>query len=312
MAAFTVPAGSAPQRLDVFLSRTLPHGSRRNAQLPLAAGAVRVNGRRARKGATVAGGDVIDVADDWLAPRVLRPNPELVVPVLYEDPAVLALDKPAGMPSHALRADETETIANFLLARYPDVATVGKSSLEPGIVHRLDTDTSGVLLVARTTAAYDNLRRQFTERRVLKEYRAVVHGDVSRPGEIRTPIAHTRGHTRMRICRASDAGGRPALTHYQPLERYGRCTLLAVQIETGVMHQIRVHLASIGHPVAGDRRYGPAVVADIPPRHLLHAIRLGFTHPESGQHIDVSSPLPADFAAYLRTLGDSKQSDNRR
>jgi 23S rRNA pseudouridine1911/1915/1917 synthase len=307
MASYIVPARSAPQRLDVFLSRTLPHGSRRTAQLAVAAGAVRVNERRARKGATVTSGDRVDIADDWLAPRVLRPNPQLVVPVLYEDAAVLALDKPAGMPSHALHTDETETIANFLLARYPDVATVGKRSLEPGIVHRLDTDTSGVLLVARTAAAYDHLRRQFTERRVLKEYRAVVHGDASRPGEIATPIAHTRGHTRMRVCRATDAGGRPALTRYQPLERYGSYTLLAVEISTGVMHQIRVHLASIGHPVAGDRRYGPEVVTDTPLRHLLHACRLGFTHPESGQHIEVSSPLPADFTAYLGRLGDSKR-----
>lgn len=312
MASFTVPAGSAPQRLDIFLSRTLPHGSRRTAQLAVAAGAVRVNERRARKGATVTSGDRVDVADDWLAPRTLQPNPRLVVPILYEDEVVLALDKPAGMPSHALRGDETETIANFLLARYPDVATVGKSALEPGIVHRLDTDTSGVLLVARTAAAYDHLRRQFTERRVLKEYRAVVHNDVSRPGEIDTPIAHTRGHTRMRVCRATDAGGRPALTRFQPLERYGSYTLLAVEISTGVMHQIRVHLASIGHPVAGDRRYGPVVVANTPPRHLLHACRLGFAHPENGQRIEVSCPLPADFAAHVERLGDSKRSDNRQ
>jgi 23S rRNA pseudouridine1911/1915/1917 synthase len=234
-----------------------------------------------------------------------------VVPVLYEDEAVLALDKPAGMPSHALRADETETVANFLLARYPDVAAVGKRPLEPGIVHRLDTETSGVLLVARTPAAYDALRQQFTERRVLKEYRAVVHGDIAQQGEIGTAIAHTRGHTRMRVCRTAKEPGRPALTRYRPLERYGSYTLLAVEIPTGVMHQIRVHLASIGHPVAGDRLYGGTVAADTPARHLLHAYRLGFTHPESGRHIEISSPVPADLRALLKRLGDNRRSDNR-
>jgi len=273
------------------------------AQQLIAAGAVRVNARRARKGAQVVAGDTVEVDDAWLAPPVLRPNFGLVVPVLYEDAAVLALDKPPGIPSHALRGDETETIANVLLARFPDVAFVGKSALEPGIVHRLDIDTSGVLLIARTPAAYAALRRQFTERRIRKEYRAVVHGDVARAAEIHTPITHTRGHAQMRICRAADASGRPALTRYAPLERYGSYTLLAVEISTGVMHQIRVHLASIGHPVVGDRLYGPAATAARVARHLLHAFRLGFTHPESALPIEVNSPLPADLAAFLKTCG---------
>ncbi len=311
MPSLTVPEATTPLRLDVFLTRALPQCSRRTAQRIIATGAVRINGHRARKGATVVGGDVVEVADDQLAPQALQPNPQLVVPVLYEDEAVLALDKPAGMPSHALRADETETVANFLLARYPDVAAVGKRPLEPGIVHRLDTETSGILLVARTPSAYDALRLQFTERRVLKEYRAVVHGDLAQPGEIGTAIAHTRGHTRMRVCRMAKEPGRPALTRYRPLERYGSYTLLAVEIPTGVMHQIRVHLASIGHPVAGDRLYGDTVSADTPARHLLHAYRLGFTHPESGRHIEIMSPVPADLRAFLRRLGDNRRSDNR-
>jgi 23S rRNA pseudouridine1911/1915/1917 synthase len=307
MASLTVPTGTLPTRLDVFLNRHLPHGSRRTAQRLIAAGAVRINGRRTHKGATVAGGDTVEVDDEWLAPPVLRPNPRLVVPVLYEDTAVLALDKPAGMPSHALRGNETETIANFLLAHYPDSAGVGKSPLEPGIVHRLDIETSGVLLVARTPAAYDGLRRQFAARRVRKEYRAVVHGDVAGAGEIRAPIAPARGRRRMRVCRASAPGGRPALTRYRPLERYGSSTLLAVEIPTGVRHQIRVHLAAVGHPVVGDRLYGPTEGVAGVTRHLLHAVRIGFAHPESGQPIEVSSPLPEDFTAFA-----PGQAGNRR
>lgn len=302
MRSLRVPVSPTPLRLDVFLTRALSPCSRRLAQQMIAAGAVRINGRQARKGVPVVGGERVDVDDDWLVPPALRPNRHLDVPILYEDPVVLAVDKPAGLPSHALRGDETETIANFLLARYPEVAAVGKSPLEPGIVHRLDIETSGVLLVARTPAAYDALRRQFSEHRVRKEYRAVVHGDVARTGEIRTPITAARSGTRVRVCRPMEVGGRPALTHVQPLERFGAFTLLAIEISTGVRHQIRVHLASIGHPVVGDRLYGPADVPSGATRHLLHAFQLGFAHPESGRCTEIRSPLPADFTAFLQGL----------
>jgi len=302
MRSLRVPDPSAPLRLDVFLTRALQACSRRLARQMIAAGAVRINGRHARKGVSVVGGDSVDVDDSWLAPLVLQPNPQLQVPILYEDPAVMAVDKPAGLPSHALRGDEAATIANFLLACHPEIAAVGRGPLEPGIVHRLDVETSGVLLVARTPTAYDALRRQFSEHRVRKEYRAVVHGDVTRGGEIRTPIAATRNRARVRVCRTMEPGGRTALTRVQPLERFGAFTLLAIEISTGVRHQIRVHLASIGHPVVGDRHYGPADARSDAPRHLLHAYRLGFTHPGSGQYTEVSSPLPPDFSGYLDRL----------
>jgi 23S rRNA pseudouridine1911/1915/1917 synthase len=248
---------------------------------------------------------MVQVPETLFQGAALRPNPVLAVPVLYEDGALVAIDKPPGMPSHALRAHESDTAANFLLAHDAKLATVGKSPLEPGIVHRLDTDTSGVLLAARTAAAYHALRRQFSSHQVTKEYFAVVHGDVASAGEVRTPIGRDgRDRRRMRVCatagRASAA--RPALTSYRPVERFGTHTLLAVKIRTGVMHQIRVHLASIGHPVAGDRLYGPHAVPGEPARHMLHASRLGFTHPVTGRSLRVSSPLPADFAEFLETL----------
>jgi len=305
MPSLTVPAGSAPLRLDAFLAQVLPRGSRRLAQQVIAAGAVRVNGRRARKGDPVGAGDVIEVAEAAYAPPALQPNPHLRVPILYEDADVIAVDKPAGLPTHALRFDETETVANFLLARYPELAAVGKSPLEAGVVHRLDTDTSGVLLAARTPEAYAALRRQFSARQVTKEYLALVAGDVAAPGEVRLPIAHDRRKPHlMRACTGPGQPGnaRPALTYYRPRERFGDVTLLEIRIATGVMHQIRVHLASIGYPVLGDRLYGGVSAGTAAPRQLLHASRLGFRHPVSGEPMEVDSHVPADFLATLDRL----------
>lgn len=297
MPAFVVPPGSGPIRLDVFLVRHMANGSRRRARQAIEAGAVRVNDRRGSKSVPVTTGDRIEVDAAWLTLPVLPPNPNLPVRILYEDGALLAVDKPAGMPSHALRGDETATVANFLLAHDPGIATAGTRPLEAGLVHRLDTGTSGVLLAARTRAAYVDLRRQFSACRVVKEYRAVVHGRVGGAGEIVTPLVPARGHTRMRVCRAGDPRGQSAVTRYAPLKQCGTRTLLAVTIATGVRHQIRAHLASIGHPVVGDRVYG-TVAGDEPRWQLLHAFRLGCTHPETGGHIDISAPLPAAFAAF--------------
>jgi 23S rRNA pseudouridine1911/1915/1917 synthase len=226
----------------------------------------------------------------------------LQIPVLYEDGDLIAVDKPAGMPSHALRADETDTVANFLLARFPEVAGIGTHTLEAGLVHRLDTETSGVLLAARNAAAHRALRRQFRDRRVEKEYLAVVEGDVAHAGQIRTPIAHAAHNRRkMRIATAHTPGARPAETSYRPLEGFGDTTVLAVEIRSGVMHQIRVHLASVGHPVVGDPLYGHAG-GRAAPRHLLHASRLLVQHPVSGRGVEIRSPLPADFVGYLEGL----------
>jgi 23S rRNA pseudouridine1911/1915/1917 synthase len=298
----TVPSDAAPQRLDRFLAGTLPSGSRRTAQRAIALGQVQVNGRPARKGESVRAGDAVTLPEDLWAPAALQPNPRLQIPVLYEDAAVIAVDKPAGVPSHALRAEETETVANFLLARFPELASIGAAAFEPGLVHRLDTATSGVLLAARTAAAFRSLRRQFRDHSVEKEYRAVVEGDVRRAGEIHTPIAHAAHNRRkMRVVAVGTARARAAETSYRPVERFGHATLLAVQIRTGVMHQIRVHLASIGHPVVGDALYGRAGGLHAP-RHLLHASRLGLTHPANGRRLEIRSPLPADFVEGLEGL----------
>jgi 23S rRNA pseudouridine1911/1915/1917 synthase len=301
--SISVPPAAEPARLDVFLARHLPQCSRRIAQRAIAAGDVRVNGRRARKGDLVKSNDVVQVTEDLFVPPALPPNPQLAVPILFEDVALIAVDKPAGMPSQALRAQETGTVANFLLAHDPAMAAAGTTDREAGIVHRLDTDTSGVLLAARTADAYRSLRQQFSRRQVIKEYLALVEGDVPAPGVVRTPMMHDPRNRRRMTTSAppgQDRRTRDAVTHFRPLERFRHATLLLVQIPTGVMHQIRVHLASTGHPVIGDRLYGrPAAHAA---RQLLHASRLSFTHPDTGHPLEISSPAPADFAAALRAL----------
>ncbi len=313
MSSFVVPAGP-PLRADSFLAQHVPGWSRRTAQRALAAAAVRRResalgmARQLRKGDLVHSDDVIEVDEVWLAPQDLQPNPELQLPVIYEDADLVVVDKPAGIASVALRADETGTVANFLLSRWPELATVGPSRLEAGLLHRLDTNTSGLLVAAKTSAAFHELRRQFVSQTMVKEYLAVVHGEVRAAGWVTTPIAHDRRrHDRMRVV---DVGvdGRAASSQFEPVARPRRreqpgseqetCeplySLLKVRIATGVMHQIRVHLASIGHPVVGDRLYGSALELAAG-RHLLHASHLAFTHPRRGDTLQVDSPPPRDF-----------------
>jgi 23S rRNA pseudouridine1911/1915/1917 synthase len=264
---------------------------------------VRVNGRRARKGDLVRSNDVVQVTEDLWAPPALPPNPQLAIPILFEDAALIAVDKPAGMPSQALRAQETGTVANFLLAHDPAMAVVGTTDREAGIVHRLDTDTSGVLLAARTADAYRSLRQQFSRREVVKEYLALVEGDVPALGVVRTPIMHDpRNQRRMTTSAASghNRHARDAVTYFRPLERFQHATLVLMQIPTGVMHQIRVHLASTGHPVIGDRLYSPAAAHAT--RQLLHASRLSLVHPDTGHPLEICSPTPADFTSALDAL----------
>jgi 23S rRNA pseudouridine1911/1915/1917 synthase len=294
-------------RLDSYLLRSLPGMSRRMIRRRIDEGRIEVNGRPARKGQHVFPGDVIRFPGALLSRRAnLRPQPDLRVKVLLEDPDCLALDKPAGMATVALDADDTDTLANFLVARFPETAAAGRSPLEAGLVHRLDHGTSGVVLAARNREAYDRLRRQFTDRRVYKEYWAIVRGDCATARRIQAPIGNVPGHPdRMRVLARAARGRkqREALTEVKPRERFGNATLLEIVIETGVRHQIRVHVASIGHPVVGDDLYGGegAASADRP---LLHARRVRFRHPRTGAPISVVAPPPADFrsaVAHLRT-----------
>ena len=290
-------AGSG-ERLDRHLLNAYPWLDRATVETLLAAGQIRLDGRPAKKGARLSAGDVLDCRDvPEPADLRLRPNPDLPLPIAYEDDHVLALDKPAGMPTHPLRFAETDTLANALVARFPALAEIGDDRLFPALLHRLDTQTSGLVLAAKTAAAYANLRAQFRRFTVQKHYLALVHGRVEKPGSLAAPLTHqTRSPCKMAVARNPDQVPPRDLfaaeTSWVPLETGAEYSLLDVTIYTGVTHQIRCHLAAAGHPIAGDALYGSPLAA---PRHWLHAARLICTHPATGKSLDVACRRPSDW-----------------
>ena len=297
-----VPSDAPKDRLDRAVSR-LFGVSRGRAMEWITDDRVRVDGRRAPKGAQVGPGARVCVRRP--PPDSPVPQPDLPIRVVHADAHLVAADKPAGMPSHPLKPGETGTAANALVGRFPELAAVGPAAREGGLVHRLDTDTSGLLLAARTDAAHAMLRQQFAARTVEKGYLALVAGELHAGGEIDAPLAHDPNDAR-KVRAATDAewaeahGARPALTRFSPIERHSGFTLVEVEIATGVLHQIRAHLAFIGHPLAGDALYGGPELPGLT-RHFLHAARLGFQHPD-GTRPRLDSPLPDDLASVLRSL----------
>jgi len=284
---FLVPEGETV-RADKFLQGRIPELSRLQIKRLFADRRVRVDGRWAAKGDKVKGGQRMEVA----LPRLtLLPNPDLAVCVHMEDEDFLVVEKPALISTHPLFPEERDTLVNALAAGYPEIVGVG-SLLEGGAVHRLDRGTSGLLIVARNQRAYDDLRGQFNRREVKKAYLALVQGQLEEAGRISAPIAHHPKSARRMIL-ARGERGRKAVTEYTPLRTLGELTLLKVLIQTGVRHQIRLHLASLGHPVAGDELYGSPASWGHP---LLHASRLAFSRPGSGKKATVHSPLPQALA----------------
>ena len=309
-----LPASHPAERIDKVLVDALGL-SRARAKKLFDDGAVRLNGKRVRKGAIAAPGDVIDVvlsAEAQVAPAEVPPiaQPELELKVAFEDAWVVVIDKPAGMPSHPLSPGELGTVANFLAARFPEcVAANPAAPREAGLVHRLDTDTSGLLAAARTPAAHQALRAAFSARTVDKAYVAAVCGPLADSGAIELPVAHAPGDARKMVALGSaDAAlrlkARDARTTFEVRARKGDCSLLEVRIDTGVMHQIRVHLSAVGAPILGDLLYeGPP--SPRLERQFLHAAKLGWPHPDTGARVTVESPLPED----LRSAWDAAPAD---
>jgi len=290
-------AADSGKRLDHFLHERLPEHSRSRLQQWIESGRVLVDGAAEKRSYTLNGSERIHVEPAERPP--LRAVPEdLPLEVLYEDEDVIAINKAAGMVVHAGAGRHEGTLVNALLHRFGTLSGVG-DPLRPGIVHRLDRLTSGVLLIARSDAAHRELARQFSGREVEKVYLALVHGRIKADqGRITTPITRD---PRQRLRMTSKlAHGRSAVTEYRVLKRFEKFTFLEVKIHTGRTHQIRVHMASLGHPVAGDKLYGaPASALG---RYFLHAHQISFTRPASGERITVTAPLPDDLQSYLDGL----------
>jgi 23S rRNA pseudouridine1911/1915/1917 synthase len=287
----------AGQRLDHFLQQHCPDYSRSRLQDWIKGGRVLVNGRPERASRLLREGDVIDVDPAPLAPLTASPE-DIPLEVLYEDDDVVVINKPAGMVVHAGAGVRSGTLVNALLHRFGSLSTAA-GELRPGIVHRLDRYTSGVLVVAKTDAAHRSLAGQFAGRRIRKVYLALVHGVVKADhGRIDKPIARDPNARIKMTARLTQ--GRHAWSEYRVLRRFDKFTLLEVLIGTGRTHQIRVHLSSIGHPVVGDRLYGaPAQTLG---RYFLHAASIRFEQPSTGEAIEVSSPLPPELVHWMQGL----------
>ena len=317
--SIVVEPTQAGKRLDRFLVDVVPDLSRARVKAMIDAGQVRVDGRRSRKGDAVAAGATVELLAPP-PPRDFSPVPQLssAVAVRFEDRDVAVLEKPTGMPTAPLRADETGTLANDIAARYPETAGIGFARHEPGLLHRLDTETSGLVVVARTAEAFDALRKASRDGLIHKRYLALVEGKVVSEGRVDYPLVPHRkdpkrvesvtpnvrlragtktneAHTRYKPSRAL-RGPEPADGGTAP-----EFTLLEVEVETAFRHQVRVHLATIGHPLLGDTLYRGPVAAEswALARHFLHASEVVFPHPRTGVEARVESALPADLAAVL-------------
>ena len=284
----------AGQRLDQFLHGQLPEHSRAFLQKLIEDDHVRVNDRACKPSYRVRAGDT--VAIEIPPPRPLTTQPENIpLDVLYEDDDLIVIDKPAGHVIHPAAGNFTGTLVNALLHHCRgQLAGIGGVE-RPGIVHRLDKGTSGCLVVAKTEVAHQSLVTQFKLRRVKKIYRAVCRGRLARAtGKIETLIG--RSERDRKKMSASVRSGRPSLTEYRVLKQHADVALVELTLHTGRTHQIRVHMAHIGHPLVGDATYGKIKIPIERP--LLHAYKLGFTHPRTGEAMEFTAPMPADFKPY--------------
>lgn len=289
-----VDDAGAGKRIDVFVGDALTL-SRAKVKALFEDGAVKLNGRRARKGVMVAKGDALDVeVPEAASESGAVADSAMELRTLHVDDALVFVDKPAGVPTQPLKPGEGGTVANGLLAKFPEMASLGDDPREAGLCHRLDVETSGVLLAARTRPAWEAMRAAFsTDRAVEKKYLALVTGPLADEGVIEVPLEHAGDHVVPGV-----ASGRPAITEFSVRARNGAYALVDVKLITGVLHQVRAHLAAVGAPIVGDALYG-GVEEEGLNRFFLHAVSLSVTHPVSGQALRVESPLPPELARVL-------------
>lgn len=297
-----VPHALAGMRLDQALARMLPEHSRSRLKGWIDTGHVTVAGMAWDGKRRVAGGEEVTIALRPEATTDAAVAQDIAFDIVYEDASIIVLDKPAGLVVHPGSGNRDGTLQNALLHHDPALAAIPRA----GIVHRLDKDTSGLMVIARTEAAHTSLVRQLAARAVSREYLALARGDVAQAMTVDAPIGR---HPIQRTSMAVVAKGKPARTHLAVVERFGIATLIRCRLETGRTHQIRVHLAAIGHPLVGDPAYGGRrSAAGIPAfaRQALHATRLAFDHPATGRATQFDAPPPADLAALIESMRTSR------
>ncbi|NUQ80178.1 MAG: RluA family pseudouridine synthase [Bacteroidetes bacterium] len=312
----TVPAGKKPERLDVFLTRTIENATRNKVQTGIDEGAVLVNQKRSKSSYQVAPGDVVTVT----LPRPPAPEAEpedIPINLVYEDEQLLVINKPAGMVVHPAFSNWTGTLVNALLHHVQNLSSWHEDPVRPGIVHRIDKDTSGLLVIAKNEVAHARLARDFARHQIEREYWALVVGTLKEPSGtiVKSIIRDPRNRKRFTT---HPTDGKHAVTHFQVMRSFGPFSLMKLNLETGRTHQIRVHLSSIGVPIIGDSTYGGTVnhphlqlvqekdlfkkLLSVMPRQALHAKTLGFMHPASGEWIRFDSDLPDDFIQCIQLL----------
>ncbi|MFH1038282.1 MAG: RluA family pseudouridine synthase [PVC group bacterium] len=313
---FRVGEEEAGARQDVFLTARLEGISRSRIRVLIEKGRALVNGKLVKPHHPLSPGDRVEVVlpppSESLGEGLPGPEP-ISLDILYEDEGIIVINKPPGLLVHPLRAGQGGTLVNALLHRVGSLPETG-GVLRPGIVHRLDRDTSGVMIAAKSDRALAGLTRQFRDRTVGKEYLAIVRGEPpAARGECDYPLGRSlRRRTRVTV---RYSGGRPARTAYEVIERFGACSLLRLEIMTGRTHQIRVHLSRLGCPVLGDREYGrkngEGPRAPEAPRQMLHAHRLRIAHPLTGEPMEFVAPIPGDMENVLNVLRGEKNRDKQ-
>jgi 23S rRNA pseudouridine1911/1915/1917 synthase len=304
----TVEKSLPSERLDTFLRRQFPAVSRVALQRLIEAGHIHVNGRTVKPTHAPRAGEEIEIHWPEAAPATAQPE-DIPFDILFEDRSLLVLNKPAGLVVHPAAGHEEHTLVNALLHHCGGELSGIGGVARPGIVHRLDKETSGCLVVAKNDETHVALSAQFAGRKVKKIYHAIVCGEPAREaGEIHAAIARHPSH-RKRMAVRDDSSGRAAHTSWHVLKRLNAATLVAAQIHTGRMHQIRVHFQFLGHPLAGDATYGARqnqrlteLTGYEPPRVMLHARELAFIHPRTEQPMSFEAPLPRDFQKALKSL----------
>lgn len=287
-------------RLDKYLAEQFPELTRSYLQKLIKDVEVLVNGKSVKTGYQLSRGDEVSV--NIPEPKELDVKPQKMdLDIVYEDEDVILINKPKGMVVHPAPGHTTDTLVNGLLYHCQGNLSGINGVARPGIVHRIDRDTTGILIVCKNDMAHNSIARQLKDHTITRRYRALVHGNLKEDkGTVEGPIGrHPVDRKKMAI---NERNGKPAVTHYQILERFGNYTFIECVLETGRTHQIRVHMASIGHPLVGDEVYGPAKCPFKLQGQCLHAMVLGFVHPRTGEYMEFSAELPGYFQDLLKKL----------